>query len=145
MNEFEWRRQMRELRGPVAPRRDLWLDIEPTLERPPGRRSSAGTRASPVPTWLLAASFAGVTLLAVSLGLRQRDSLAGPALAAHITAGAAWKPEDPRLAGAAIELDAARMELRQAMSQAPDSPALQRLLRRTQQQQSWLRHLDRAS
>jgi hypothetical protein len=55
---------------------------------------------------------------------------------------ARWHPADPRLAGAAVELDAANMELRQAMEQAPDSPALQRLLYRTQKQQSQLRQME---
>ena len=53
-----------------------------------------------------------------------------------------WRPNDPRLAGAAVELDAANMELRQAIEQAPDSPALQRLLMRTQKQQSQLRQME---
>jgi hypothetical protein len=54
---------------------------------------------------------------------------------------ASWKPADPRLAGAAIELDAARMELQLAIRQAPNSPALQRLLDRTELQQTQLRQL----
>jgi hypothetical protein len=147
MNEFEWRRQMRDLREPVSPRRDLWQRIEPALAQAAAATPGAGRpRASNVPLWLLAAGFAGVTLLAVGLGLRQDRWAAGTPLA-HVRshASAPWKPEDPRLAGAAIELDAAGMELHQAMQQSPDSPALQRLLLRTQQQQSWLRHLDRAS
>lgn len=28
MNEFEWRRQLRELRRPLAPEHDLWASIE---------------------------------------------------------------------------------------------------------------------
>jgi hypothetical protein len=52
-----------------------------------------------------------------------------------------WKPADPRLAGAATQLNAARMELQQAMQQAPHSPALQRLLIQTERQQSQLRQL----
>ncbi|MEO9079456.1 MAG: hypothetical protein ABI268_09100, partial [Rhodanobacter sp.] len=57
-----------------------------------------------------------------------------------------WKPSDPRLTGAAIELDAARMELQLAIRQAPDSAALQRLLQRIEQQQTQLRRMtDRAS
>ena len=42
---------------------------------------------------------------------------------------------------AAIELDAARMELQLAIQQAPHSPALQRLLDRTELQQTQLRQL----
>jgi hypothetical protein len=92
---------------------------------------------------LLVASFVGITLLALGLGLQQsRQPIQAPVAAARVPS--AWKPDDPRLAGAAVELDAARMELRQAIEQSPDSAALQRLLLRTEQQQSRLRQLDRA-
>lgn len=136
MNEFEWRRQLRELRAPVAPSHDLWARIDAALE------PTAPVRTSSRPGWLLAASFAGLSLLAVSLSTRQDQLLDHPQAAATATTQAPWKPDDPRLAGAAIELDAARLELRQALEQAPHSPALQRLLSRTHQQQSRLRQLD---
>ena len=136
MNEFEWRRQMRDLRAPVAPRRDLWSDIDAALE------PIAAARRSRSPGWLLAAGFAGLSLLAVSLSLRQDRLPSHPQGSDATIAQVHWKPEDPRLAGAAIELDAARIELQQAMEQAPHSPALQRLLSRTRQQQSRLRQLD---
>ena len=136
MNEFEWRRQLRELRTPVAPRSDLWARIDATLE------PAAPARTSSRPGWLLAASFAGLSLLAVGLSLRQGQLLDQPRTTATAATQAPWKPDDPRLAGAAIELDAARIELRQALEQAPNSPALQRLLSRTRQQQSRLRQLD---
>ena len=143
MNEFEWRRQMRELREPVAPRHDLWDRIEAALEPSP---AAAHTRRAPnAALWLLAASFAGLTLLAVGLGSRlQPQPTATLAATGDTPRAASWRPDDPRLAGAAIELDAAHMELRQALQQSPDSTGLQRLLIRTQQQQSRLRHLDRA-
>ena len=136
MNEFEWRRQLRELRAPVAPSHDLWARIDAALE------PAAPVRTSTRPGWLLAASFAGLSLLAVSLNTRQDRLLDQPQGAATATTQAPWKPDDPRLAGAAIELDAARLELRQALEQAPHSPALQRLLSRTHQHQSRLRQLD---
>ena len=90
--------------------------------------------------WLLAASFAGLSLLAVALN-HQRVAESPVSLEAR--AVDIWKPSDPRLAGAAVELDAARMELQQAMQQAPHSPALQRLLDRTEKRQSQLRQLER--
>ncbi|UGB37540.1 hypothetical protein [Frateuria soli] len=136
MNEFEWRRQLRELRAPVAPRHDLWARIDVALE------PAAPARTSSRPGWLLAASFAGLSLLAVSLSLRQGQLPDHPQVTATTATQAPWKPDDPRLAGAAIELDAARLELKQALEQAPHSPALQRLLSRTRQQQSRLRQLD---
>jgi hypothetical protein len=135
MNEFEWRRQLRELHTPVAPRSDLWARIDAALE------PATPARTSSRPGWLLAASFAGLSLLAVGLSLRQGQLPHQPQVAATASR-AAWKPDDPRLAGAAIELDAARIELRQALEQAPNSPGLQRLLSRTRQQQSRLRQLD---
>ena len=136
MNELEWRRQLRELRAPVAPPHDLWARIDAALEPP-----APAARATPRPAWLLAASFAGLSLLAVGLSLRQGQWVDQPRATA-VASRAPWKPDDPRLAGAAIELDAARLELRQALEQAPHSPALQRLLSRTRQQQTRLRQLD---
>lgn len=141
MNEFEWRRQMRELRQPLAPRNDLWARIDAALD-------DTGT-APAVPRaahrrWLLAAGMAAVLVLAAGIGWHLQHR-ATPASADSIAArpAAPWKPTDPRLAGAAIELDAAQIELRQAMRQAPDSPALQRLLARTERQQASLRQLER--
>ena len=136
MNEFEWRRQLRELRTPVAPPHDLWARIDAVLE------PAMPARASSRPAWMLAASFAGLSLLAVGLSLRQGPLLDQPQTTATASVQTSWKPEDPRLAGAAIELDAAGLELKQALEQAPHSPALQRLLSRTRQQQSRLRQLD---
>jgi len=138
MNEFEWRRQLRELRAPVAPRHDLWSGIEAALTT----GAPATGRSSSRPAWLLAASFAGLSLLAVGLTLRHGQLLDHTQIASVATTRTAWKPDDPRLAGAAIELDAANLELKQALEQAPHSPALQRLLSRTRQQQSRLRQLD---
>ena len=42
MNELEWHRQMRALREPVSPRRDLWADIEAKLDA-----GSPGAAATP--------------------------------------------------------------------------------------------------
>ncbi len=146
MNEFEWLRQARALRAPVSPRRDLWQGIDAALDG--ATETAAMVPATPrrtaqrVQGWLLAASFAGLSLFAGSLAVHLRDR---PLATAAITATPQvdrWRPADPRLAGAAVELDAARMELRQAMEQAPRSPALQRLLYRTQKQQSQLRQLE---
>ncbi len=139
MNELEWHRQMRALRQPVSPRRDLWADIEARLDAD-GPAAETTPRAPRRQAWLLAASFAGLSLLAVALN-HQRVAESPVSLEAR--AVDIWKPSDPRLAGAAVELDAARMELQQAMQQAPHSPALQRLLDRTEKRQSQLRQLER--
>ena len=140
MNEFEWHRQMRALREPVSPQRDLWANIEARLDADTPA-ADLRPRAPRRQAWLLAASFAGLSLLAVAFNhtLRVAEAPAAPQANAVDT----WKPADPRLAGAAVELDAARMELQQAIQQAPHSPSLQRLLDRTEKRQSQLRQLER--
>jgi len=142
MNEFEWRQQMRKLREPVAPRRDLWDAIDAALDEHIGDAATSQPlqRTSPKP-WLLAAVLAGAFLLAGGIGWHlSRTANIAPGDTSMLT-NATWKPSDPRLSGAAIELDAASIELRQAMQQSPNSPSLQRLLARTEQQQTQLRHL----
>ena len=136
MNEFEWRRQLRDLQQPGVPRRDLWPAIDAALDRvairPPARAPRRHMLA-----WLAAAAS---LLLVAGAGWHSWFAAtppAGSATASH----ANWKPADPRLAGAAIELDAARLELKLAIEQAPDSAALQRLLRHTERQQAHLRQL----
>ncbi len=137
MNDFEWRRRLRDLRQPQAPRRELWAAIEQAIDASGSVAPQRASARSPSP-WLFAAGLAAITILAV--GLARLHPAVAPATT-ELAAGAHWKPDDPRLAGAAIELGAAQLELRQAIAQAPDSPALQRLLQRTEQQQSRLRQL----
>ncbi|HKT27090.1 hypothetical protein [Dyella sp.] len=149
MNEFEWLRQMRELNQPVAPLSDLWSRIDAALDDTaslPAATPATPSRARRVRVWAMAASFAAVALLACGVIWRMHAiSQNAPQIAdtATHTEDSHWKPSDPRLAGAALELDAARMELQQAMQQAPDSPALQRLLQQTHAQQNYLRELEK--
>ena len=129
--------------APAAPNRDLWPAIDAALDG----AAQAVTPVQALPSrqrhWLLGAGLAASLLVAGGLGWRL---LQAPPGNANTPAISNWKPADPRFAGAAIELDAARMELELAIRQAPDSAGLQRLLRRTEQQQAQLRHLaDRAS
>ena len=147
MNEFEWRRQLRDLRKPVVPPGDLWAQIEARLDdtatsSPPVRAAQSPRRPMFGRGWLAAASLAALFLLGGSFFIRLHQQQAVAPAGGAATLAAAWKPSDPRLTGAAIELSSAQMELRQALQQAPDSPALQRLLSRTDQQQSQLRHLE---
>jgi hypothetical protein len=135
MNELEYLRRMRSLNRPVTPHRDLWAGIEARLDE----TSAASTRRHRAHPWLMAAAIAGVAVLGGGLGLH----LTAPAGGDKIAAGTAWKPSDPRLTGAAVELDAARMELTQAMQDSPDSAALQRLLLRTERQRDRLRNFDK--
>lgn len=139
MNEFEWRRQMRELRQPVVPPHDLWNRINAALD-------GATIAANPVRRprhWLAAIGTAAMLVLAGWLGGRLQQRLQPDATPIVASAPQPWKPADPRLAGAAIELTAAQIELRQALQQAPDSPALRQLLANTERQQASLRQLER--
>jgi hypothetical protein len=139
MNEFEWRRQLRGLRQPRMPDCNLWPAIEAALDGAENVHArTARLQPSPRPRWLLASALAASLALACGVGWHV---LRTPTGATNTAATSRWKPADPRLAGAAIELDAARMELELAIQQAPDSAALQRLLHRTELQQTQLRHL----
>lgn len=149
MNEFEWLRQMRELNRQVDPRNDLWTRIDAALDDTAPHAVDTPTPAPCVRrhhVWALAASIAAVMVLAGGIVWHMHvipQSAPSVATGTKNAENAPWKPSDPRLAGAALELDAARMELQQAMQQAPDSPALQRLLQRTHAQQSQLRELEK--
>ncbi|HUB88310.1 MAG TPA: anti-sigma factor [Dyella sp.] len=149
MNEFEWLRQMRGLNQPVAPRSDLWSRIDAALDDTashPDTAPAAPPRARHGRIWTMAASLAAIVVLACGVVWHMHAiPQSMPQVASHATQAEAprWKPSDPRLAGAALELEAARMELQQAMQQAPDSPALQRLLQQTHAQQNYLRELEK--
>jgi hypothetical protein len=137
MNEFEWHRQLRDLRQPQLPPRDLWPSIDAALHRA-GAANDERAKAPPrrQRRLLVAAGLAASALLIAGIGWplwparHARDVVRNEVVAPN------WKPSDPRLAGAAVEFTAARMELQQALQQAPDSPALRRLLARTRQQQA---------
>ncbi len=143
MNEFEWRRQLRDLRQPLTPRRDLWTSIDAALDAAERVDSAAipsrAQRGNPWRRLMSAGLAASLLLVAATLVWHQLHVTAtGTVVSSRL---ARWKPADPRLAGAAIELDAARMELQLAIQQAPHSAALQRLLDRTELQQTQLRQL----
>ncbi|HET6912303.1 MAG TPA: hypothetical protein VFH71_03040 [Rhodanobacteraceae bacterium] len=137
---FEDRQKLRALAQPVEPQRDLWAGIAARIETPsraPHRRMQ----------WLaIAASFACAAVIVGVISVRMLHSsqpAASPAqIAAAANTPARWKPSDPRLRGAAVELRAAQGELQQALAIAPNSPYLQRLLQSTEHQQSRLRRLE---
>ncbi|MGH8211618.1 MAG: hypothetical protein ACREPP_00120 [Rhodanobacteraceae bacterium] len=141
---FEDRRKLRALAQPVEPARDLWPQISARIESQP----HASRRRF---HWLaLAASVAGVAVLAGVIGIRAMQGARATMAAAHpesfIAAsdrtGNHWKPADPRLRGAAVELRAAQGELKQALAIAPRADYLQQLLERTERQQSHLQRLE---
>ena len=143
MNEFEWRRQLRDLRQPLTPPRDLWSSIDAALtgaehESIPFDEAATTLSHRSHPRWLLGA-LAAALILVGSVAWRTIETASTVPAAIVNAAPSPWKPADPRLAGAAIELNAAQMELKLALDQAPDSPALQRLLDRTEMQQMQLR------
>lgn len=150
MNEFEWRRQLRDLRQPLTPSRDLWLSIDAAMDdhaltRAPALAPAPQRQTRQRQRWVVAASLAAALLLAGGIGWHLRQPSMATPVAGVSSGPPSWKPADPRLAGAAIELDAARMELQLAIQQAPNSPALQRLLSRTELRQMQLRQLTHQS
>jgi hypothetical protein len=44
MNEFEYRKQMRDLAGPVQPQRELWLDIAAQIQAQPAPLAATPAR-----------------------------------------------------------------------------------------------------
>ncbi|MCE5231984.1 MAG: hypothetical protein ABFC67_01225 [Mizugakiibacter sp.] len=136
MNEFEWLRQTRALDAPAEPGRDLWPAIAARISAMPPRRR-------PSPRLLLAAASAAAVLVVGGIGARLLQAQAPTAQVAHETPR--WNPRDPRLAGAAIELDAARYELRQALDESPRAAFLHHLIDRTERQQARLQRLERSA
>jgi len=142
MNEFEWLRQTRALDRPVAPQRDLWNGIAARIETAP--RTTASPRTA---RWLplaMAASLGAVSLLAGMLAWHQRHRPA-PALQPPALAATPWKPADPRLAGAAVELHSAQLELGRAIQAHPDNAWLRHMLEYTRQKQHHLQRLERSA
>lgn len=150
MNEFELRRELRELRVPREPRRDLWVQIS--------RRIDAGA-ALPKPaarrSWWPLAAAAGVALAVTaglfSLSLQRHAQNEEPALAS-LRDGPSVREQierarelastgDPRLAGAEVVIDAASDELEQALKQHPDAIFLVGLINNTHAQRRKLARL----
>jgi hypothetical protein len=137
MNELEWHRQLRDLRRPQLPPRDLWPSIDAALDRVAAVNDDAAKAPRQRRRGLLvAASLAASALLIACIGWQLWPTRHAREVVRNDVVAPNWKPSDPRLAGAAVEFTAARMELQQALQQAPDSPALRRLLVRTRQQQA---------
>jgi len=137
---FEDRRKLRALAQPAEPQRDLWPAIAARIET---QARVARRRMQ----WLaVAASLACVAVIVGGIGIRVLHSpppaTSQAQIAAAANASVRWKPNDPRLRGAAVELRAAQGELQQALAIAPHSEYLQRLLQSTEHQQSRLSRLD---
>ncbi|HVJ62869.1 MAG TPA: hypothetical protein VM555_09170 [Tahibacter sp.] len=152
-HEFQWRRGMRELGGPVQPGRDLWLDIAARIE-------AEASAAQPAPVrrrWALplaaAASIAAGVLIASHwlAGVPSTTTIAHeatdprPALDRATHELKQVRPQDPRLAGAVAELDSAAAELQQMLQQQPDAVFLVGLLNRTNERRMKLARMGLAS
>lgn len=131
-----------ELQQPVAPSRDPWPDIRlamaHTAQLQPARRR-----------WPLALAAALALTVFSSVWWSQRHEHS-PAAGVAQSAGnaqttAATEPAhlDPRLIAAAIELDAARMELELALRRAPEAQFLKNLLSNTTERRQQLIHIHR--
>lgn len=133
MTDLEIQRRLRGMNAPRAPGVDLWPAIEQRIAAP----SSLPASRRPPRRWLPFALAAALPLGLLGAGL----------LTSHLHSAATSKPvaleqdaprdrpralDDPRLAGAAIVLDAAQIELRQAIQQNPDAGFLVELLNRTE-------------
>ena len=154
-HDFQWRRQMRDLSGPLQPQRDLWLHI--------AARIQAEAAAAPAPRpasrrWLLPFAAAASVALAVLVAALSHNPVVPPALpqASVKTDPAAAlaqldqqfkqvRTQDPRLAAAAVELDAAADEIRQMLQQQPDAVFLVGLLNRTNERRLKLARMGLAS
>lgn len=141
MNEFEWLKQTRALKQASAPRTDLWDGIAKRIDT---AAVPAQTRRQRLLPWAMAASLAALSVLAGSLAWHQQ-----PAPSARMTTQTApavvtpWKPHDPRLVGAAIELNTARRALVHAIDRAPRDTYLQQMLLHTDRQLQRLQQLQR--
>ncbi len=149
MNDFELRRELRELRGSREPQRDLWPQIAKQIAGsaqpvhvPSRRRWPLAVAAS-----LAIAVAAGVFSLTLQdRGERKVNTdIASPSKlnvgqqiqrARELAASG-----DPRLASAEVVLDAASQELDHALQQQPDAVFLVGLINRTHAQQRKLARL----
>lgn len=153
MNEFELRRELRELRSDREPARDLWPQIASRMqcEELPAEVPVRKRRAN----WLPLSAAAAI---AVSLGAGifsmalQGPSFADPAAPDGMPPGFSVQSQierarelaltvDPRLAGAEVVVDAANAELEEALRQQPDAVYLVGLINRTHAQRRKLARL----
>ena len=151
MTDFELRRDLRDLRVPREPQRDLWPEIarriaaaSPLVLEPVRRRRR----------WPLAVAASVVMMIGVgvfSLALRDRtDHGASSKFAEHTRLDVGQQIQrareqaasgDPRLVSAEVVLDAASNELDHALNQQPDATFLVGLINRTNSQRRKLARL----
>lgn len=149
MNDFEIQRRLREMNAPRAPQNDQWPAIEKRIAREAQPVGLPARRRRWMP---FAAAASLLVMVGGSLLLHRSPPVQGGGaldraafervsptdrdLARRAPGG------DPRLAGAAVVLDAAQVELRQAIAQNPDAAFLVDLLNRTHARRSELDRYD---
>jgi hypothetical protein len=156
-HDFQWRRQLRDLSGPVQPQRDLWLDIAGRIAADAQQPAPAAPRSR---RWIISlAAAASVALAVLVAGVMQQPSVpqsSGMVQSTHKVDPATAianvetqlkqvRSQDPRLAAATVELDAAADEIRQMLQQQPDAVFLVGLLNRTNERRLKLARMGQAS
>ncbi|WP_313913718.1 hypothetical protein [Tahibacter sp.] len=156
-HDFQWRRQLRDLSGPVQPQRDLWLDIAGRIAAEAQQPPTIAPRSR---RWIVSlAAAASVALAVLVAGLMQQPStteaprVAQPSRKVDPATAIAnvdsqfkqVRTQDPRLAAASVELDAAADEIRQMLQQQPDAVFLVGLLNRTNERRLKLARMGQAS
>lgn len=152
MSEFEWRKGMRELGGPVQPQRDLWAGIAARIEAEQAAPAAPHRRRWIAPLALaasvLVAAAAFVHMMSLQRPQEEPAFSADTALPALQHADAQLKAlpnRDPRLAGAVIVVDSATRQLQQSLQEQPDAVFLVGLLNRTYERRVKLARLGLAS
>lgn len=156
-HDFQWRRQLRDLSGPVQPQRDLWLDIAGRIAAEAQQPAAAAPRSRRWTIGMAAAASVALAVLVAGL-VRQPSMTPAPRMAqpSHkvdpATAIASVeaqfrqvRTQDPRLAAASVELEAAADEIRQMLQQQPDAVFLVGLLNRTNERRLKLARMGQAS
>ncbi|MGA9423070.1 MAG: hypothetical protein WBW61_11955 [Rhodanobacteraceae bacterium] len=151
MSEFEIRRRLRELGGDRRPESDLWPGIAARIA---GTVPAGSTRPARGFVFAMTAGIAmaiGAGLIGFALHRMDappRASTLGqsrperrPSAPDQQRSLARIAGTDPRLAGAAVVLDAAHAELEQALEQQPDAVFLVGLLNRNNEQRMKLARL----
>lgn len=159
-SEFQWRRQLRDIGGPVQPQRDLWLDIASRIaaEQPAAAAPAAPSRWRRALPFAAAASVMLAGLLATALwqsgsvppdpvqvAVETAQGETAAALASTNKQFRQVRPQDPRLVAATVELDAAAEQIEQMLQQQPDAVFLVGLLNRTNERRLKLARMGLAS
>jgi hypothetical protein len=141
MTDFELLRDLRNLRAPMEPARDLWPQIAQQIAAQEKAQQPSRRRR-----WLPLASAASIAMAVtagvMSLAMRQQTPTLdaafsaadrGPSVQEQIQRARSLAIEgDPQLASAEVVLDAADDQLEQALQQQPDALFLVGLINRNQ-------------